>query len=114
MVPQGPAWARPSDAWTWARTPNLSSEPEREGQPSAALPTASRWQTCPSQELSPRSREKPNKNNAGPFWGLGALQIPLALGESEAAAAQRCSLGCESGIQSRPTRFVSHWVRLQR
>lgn len=43
-------------------------------------------------------RGKRNKKQARPSWAVGrGLQIPLALGESEAAAAQLCSLSCVSG-----------------
>lgn len=79
-----------------ARAPNCSSDADQEGQPGAVPPTASRWQTCPSQELELELRGKPTKRTRD-LLGLGALLIPLALGESEAAAAQLCSLGCVSG-----------------
>lgn len=43
-------------------------------------------------------RAKPNKKKARPSWAVGSgLQIPRAPRESEAAAAQLCSLSCMSG-----------------
>ena len=56
-----------------ARAPHFNWKLEPEGQLGAALLVASRWQTCPSQELEPELELKwtLNKKKAGPSQAGG-------------------------------------------
>lgn len=56
-----------------ARSPHFNWKLEPEGQLGAALLVASRWQTCPSQELEPELelKWKLNKKKAGPSQAGG-------------------------------------------
>lgn len=100
-----------------ARAPHFNWKLEPEGQLGAALLMASRWQTCPSQEMEPdlALKWKLNKKKSGPSQA-GGPSDPTG-SKSEAAASQLCTLDwCQGvpGVRSRPTYFVNHWIHPQK
>lgn len=100
-----------------ARALHFNWKLEPEGQLGAALLMASRWQTCPSQEMEPdlALKWKLNKKKAGPSQA-GGPSDPTG-SKSEAAASQLCTLDwCQGvpGVRSRPTYFVNHWIHPQK
>lgn len=71
-LPPGPVGKRPRDTCAGGQSPASLLPPGREGRPGAAPPTASRWQTCPSQERELALRGNPPKSKLDLWRGASA------------------------------------------
>lgn len=114
-----PVFIQPFRTGARARPPNLSWKLELEGESGAALPTASRWQTCPSQELELELglRWKANRKKTVPSWPGGTFRSHrLSGGLKQLPPSCAAWAACQGvpGVGSRPTHFVDHWIHPQK